>query len=106
MPCYEVNTVSVEFSPRNYGTLSQAVQALGGQMCRNGELATVVLPSGRTVTLDNGQAIGRAEDINALRVAYSQAIVTQAQQWAKAKGWQASVSTGGTKTTFTAKGAR
>ena len=108
MPCWQVNTFSVEFAPQNYGVLSAAVRAMGGELRRNGLLATVILKDGTTISLNNGQATGyginAAKNVNDLRVAYSKAIVSQAKQWAQAKGWSAQ-QTSANKTTLS-KGTR
>lgn len=88
MPCYQVNTVSVEFQARHFGTLQKAVAALGGTLQRSGERATVVIgPS--TITINNGIATGRERLVNNLRVAYARQITIQATEWAKQKGWHA-----------------
>lgn len=100
MPCYEVNTISVEFSPQHYGVLMKAVESLGGKMRRGNGQATVVIGD-QTVIVKDGKANGPEQLVNSLRVAYSTAIVDQAKQWAAAKGWQTTASGG--KTTITGR---
>lgn len=86
MPCYTVNTISVEFDPQNYGVLAEVVRGMGGSMQRNGKMATVVINS-QTVSLNDKQATGPASAVNQLRVAYAQGIVGKAKQFAKEKDW-------------------
>ena len=90
MPCYQVNTVSVDFQAGNLALLQKAAKALGLTIL---DLATM----GRQVrdrhgepiaTLRDNKAICRPEHVatlNKLRVQYSREIVGQA---ALKLGWQ------------------
>lgn len=92
MPCYQSRTYSVEFKAEHKGLLQQAAESLGASLSV-GEEASVTLVTfkdGNIVAISNGKATGRNQDqVNSLRVAYSEAVVNQAKQWAQAKGWNA-----------------
>jgi hypothetical protein len=90
VPCYQISTISTEFKASNFGLLSDVVKASGAEIKIHGDIATVTLANGLEIKIANGQASGPwqvEKAINALRVAYSQAIVTQAKAWAQQKGW-------------------
>lgn len=86
MPCYQTNIVSIDFKPENEHLLRKALQALGWTITKNGQQIRVSTNSG-TITIENGAATGRPNEVNTLRVAYSNTVVAHAAQIAKAKGW-------------------
>ena len=95
MPCYQVNTVSVDFQAGNLALLQKAANTLGLIVVDDGSLGRVVRDrSGVTVaTLRDNKAICRAEQVatlNKLRVQYSREIVGYA---ALKLGWQKVVKT-------------
>lgn len=70
--------------------LAEVIKASGAAIRIHGDTATVTLANGLEIKIANGQASGpwQVENvINAIRVAYSQAIVTQSKAWAQQKGW-------------------
>lgn len=83
IPCYQVNTISIEFRPENRALLEKAVATLGWTIQGN-----IITTKTGTITLEGGKATGRPDEVNLLRVTYSKLAVEQAQQWAKSKGWQ------------------
>jgi hypothetical protein len=85
MPCYQINTVSVEFKAANKEILQKAVKALGWRFI--GEL---ILTDYATITIKDGQATGVPSEVNALRTEYARQVVDHAKAWAQSKGWQVS----------------
>lgn len=90
MPCWEVNTMSVQFSAKHLDVLKRAVDALGWQMGQFRNVVLVLTDKGQYINIDT--AAGEATIItdaqsalNQLKVAYSQQALKKA---AKAKGWQ------------------
>ena len=89
MPCYQVNTMSVQFSAKHLDVLKRAVDALGWGMATYGGSVVTVFCDNYSMTIDmaKGQATIPAEAqsaLNQLKVAYSQQALKKA---AKAKGW-------------------
>ena len=95
MPCYQVNTVSVDFQAGNLALLQKAANALGLLVVDGGALGREVHDrSGAAIaTLRDNKAVCRAEHVatlNKLRVQYSREIVNHA---ALKLGWQKSMKT-------------
>ena len=95
MPCYQVNTVSLDFQAGDLGLLQKAAKVLGLVVVDEGSLGRVLRDrSGATVaTLRDNKAICRPEHVatlNKLRVQYSREIVGHA---ALKLGWQKVVKT-------------
>jgi hypothetical protein len=89
MPCWEVNTMSVQFSAKHIDVLKRAVDALGWAMSQYGSVVSVFTDSYiLRIDTNTGTATINTEaqsDLNKLKVAYSQQALKKA---AKAKGWQ------------------
>jgi len=93
MPCYQVNTVSVDFQAGNLALLQKAATALGLLVVDGGSLGREVRDrsGGIIATLRDNKAICRAEQVatvNKLRVQYSREIIGHA---ALKLGWQKSM---------------
>ena len=83
-----------DFDPQQPELLKKAVERLGWILTSTGSVHTIT-GDGYTLTIANGQAQCRSRSeagaqaaINKLRSAYSDTIIDQASQWAKAKGWE------------------
>ena len=90
MPCYQVNTVSVDFQAGDLALLEKAAIALGLVVTDGGALGREVRDrsGGIIATLRDNKAICRPDQvvtINKLRVQYSREIVGHA---ALKLGWQ------------------
>ncbi|MCI0640719.1 MAG: hypothetical protein L0Y72_24360 [Gemmataceae bacterium] len=90
MPCYQVNTVSLDFQAGDLGLLQKAAAVLGLEVRDLGTLGRELYDrAGNTIaTLRDNKAICRAESVatlNKLRVQYSREIVNHA---ALKLGWQ------------------
>ena len=94
MPCYSVNTVSLDFQAGDLGLLKKAATALGLEVRAVGERREVLDRSGALVaTLEQGKATcsqANVATVNKLRVQYSREIVGHA---ALKLGWQKVVKT-------------
>lgn len=94
MPCYQVNTVSLDFQAGDLGLLRQAAAKLGLEVLESGGQREIVARSGVLVaTLVKDKAACREVDVplvNKLRVEYSKQIVNQA---CLKLGWQKVVKT-------------
>jgi len=94
MPCYSVNTVSLDFQAGDLGLLQKAAAALGLEVRVRGERREVVDRAGNLVaTLENGKAKcsqANVAVVNKLRVQYSREIVGHA---ALKLGWQKTMKT-------------
>src|SRR5688500_2025160 len=94
MPCYSVNTVSLDFQAGDLTLLQKAAAALGLQVHAFADRRNVVDRSGRLIALlQNGKASCTQADVafvTKLRVQYSREIVGHA---ALKLGWQKSVKT-------------
>ena len=88
MPCYVTSTISVEFDPKNLSVLQKTVDKLGWTLYQRSGHIEIQPSYGVTITIKDGQATGSSENVNKLRVGYSQTLVQYAKDWAKAKGWQ------------------
>lgn len=100
MPCYTVRLISVEFKAQNENILQAAADLLDWRFIKYGNRITV---GPVTVYLDKQKAEAKDQaDINALKVAYSQAAVKVA---ARSKGWTLDQwkTTAGIKTTIATK---
>ena len=90
MPCYTVNTISVEFKAENIGILATAAKAIGATIQETNGRVFVRTKDG-VMELRDGQMTGTAAVVNAwvnpLRVAYSKAVVREAT---RRIGWQVS----------------
>lgn len=88
MPCWSVNTLSVEFEAKNFDILGKVVTAMGLKFTVQGDAMVVHSASG-DVTIENGKATGpqRAVSllVNPLRVNYAKECVKVA---AVKHGWQ------------------
>jgi hypothetical protein len=89
IPCWQVNLISVEFSPQNVDLLKKTVKKLGWEIDvkPSGEMEVTTI-SGQKINIKDGIAIGQSRLVNGLRVAYSQTVLTAAMAYAKEKGWQ------------------
>ena len=90
MPCYQVNTVKVDFQAGDLALLQKAAAVLGLVVVDNGSLGRVVRDGkgGTIATLRDNIAVCRPESIgtlNKLRVQYSREIVNHA---CLKMGWQ------------------
>jgi hypothetical protein len=94
MPCYSVNTVSLDFQAGDLGLLQKAAKALGLEVRVKADRREVVDRSGNLIaTLEKGKATcGQANValVNKLRVQYSREIVGHA---ALKLGWQKTAKT-------------
>jgi hypothetical protein len=94
MPCYSVNTVSLDFQAGELALLQKAAAVLGLQIRSLADRREVVDRSGNLVaTLQKGKANfspANAATVNKLRVQYSREIVSHA---ALKLGWQKSMKT-------------
>jgi hypothetical protein len=93
MPCYQVNTVSVDFQAGDLTLLRKAAEALGLVIKDCGSLGREVRDRAGNVvaTLRDGKAVCRQENVanvNQLRFQYSRTIVNHA---ALNLGWQKTV---------------
>ena len=89
MPCYQVNTVSLDFQAGDQALLKKAAAALGLEVSGN----TVTRKGTLVATLDQGKALCQQSDVplvNKLRVEYSKQIVAHA---CLTLGWQKVVKT-------------
>jgi hypothetical protein len=95
MPCYSVNTVSLDFQAGDLALLQKAGAVLGLQVRALGDRREVVDRGGNLVaTLQKGKATcspANVATVNKLRVQYSREIVGHA---ALKLGWQKSMKTG------------
>lgn len=85
MPCYTINTVSLDLRAANKGLLYKAAQALGLKMEEN----VIWTKEGRRITLQDGKAVCDERDakiVNDLRVAYAKQVVGAVTS---KLGWQA-----------------
>jgi hypothetical protein len=93
MPCWQVQTVSVEFQVKHLDLLAKAAASLGYDYSRVGNLITLTAPrdtininlSASTATASNQQAV------NKLKQAYSLEALKVAS---KLGGWQLQLKTG------------
>ena len=89
MPCYQVNTVSLDFQAGDQALLQKAASALGLEVRAIGDRRELLTRSGRLVaTLVKDKATCREAEVatvNKLRVQYSREIVGHA---ALKLGWQ------------------
>jgi hypothetical protein len=90
MPCYQVNTVSVDFQAGNLALLQKAATVLGLVVTDGGALGREVRDrrGGIVATLRDNIAVCRSEHVatlNKLRVQYSREIVNHA---CLKMGWQ------------------
>jgi hypothetical protein len=94
MPCYSVNTVSLDFQAGDLTLLQKAAAVLGLAVRALGDRREVVDRAGNPVaTLVNGKATcsqTNVATVNKLRVQYSREIVNHA---ALKLGWQKSLKT-------------
>jgi hypothetical protein len=94
MPCYSVNTVSLDFQAGDLGLLQKAAAILGLQARAVSDRREVVDRSGNLVaTLQKGEATcspANVPTVNKLRVQYSREIVGHATL---KLGWQKSMKT-------------
>ena len=94
MPCYSVNTVSLDFQAGDLGLLQKAAAALGLEVRVRGDRREVVDRAGNLVaTLVQGKATcsqANVAVVNKLRVQYSREIVGHA---ALKLGWQKTMKT-------------
>ena len=94
MPCYSVNTVSLDFQAGDLGLLKKAATALGLEVRAVGDRREILDQSGALVaTLVQGKATcsqANVAVVNKLRVQYSREIVGHA---ALKLGWQKVVKT-------------
>jgi hypothetical protein len=94
MPCYSVNTVSLDFQAGDLALLQKAAAALGLEVRALGDRREVVDRSGNLVaTLVKGKATcsqANVATVNKLRVQYSREIVNHASL---KLGWQKSMKT-------------
>ena len=89
MPCWEVNTMSVQFSAKHLDMLKRAVDALGWQVTVNPATIDVWTNTGDWIEIDQQAGTAKIDasvqsQLNQLKVAYSQQALKKA---AKAKGW-------------------
>jgi frataxin-like iron-binding protein CyaY len=91
MPCWEVNTMSVQFSAKHLDVLKRAVDALGWYLYEGqfGDVITVQTDRGQNIIINKAAgeatiAVDTQSALNQLKVAYSQQALKKA---AKAKGW-------------------
>ena len=89
MPCYQVNTVKVDFQAGDLALLQKAANVLGLVVTDEGSLGRVVRDrSGTIATLRDNIAVCRPDHVgtlNKLRVQYSREIVNHA---CLKMGWQ------------------
>ena len=88
MPCYQVNTVSLDFQAGHLGLLQKAAHVLGLIVVDDGLGRVLRDQRGGDATLRDNKAICRPEHVatlNKLRVQYSREIVGHA---ALKLGWQ------------------
>ena len=94
MPCYSVNTVSLDFQAGDLGLLQKAAAALGLEVRVRGDRSEVVDRAGNLVaTILQGKATCSSANVpivNKLRVQYSREIVGHA---ALKLGWQKTAKT-------------
>lgn len=93
MPCYQVNTVSLDFQVGDLGLLQKAAGALGLEVRVIGDRREVIQRGRLVATLTKDKATCRETDVatvNKLRVQYSKEIVAHA---ALKLGWQKIVKT-------------
>jgi hypothetical protein len=94
MPCYSVNTVSLDFQAGDLALLQKAAAVLGLQVRALADRREVVDRSGNLVaTLQKDKATcsrANVATVNKLRVQYSREIVSHA---ALKLGWQKSIKT-------------
>ena len=94
MPCYQVNTLSLDFQAGDQGLLRKAAAVLGLEVGAAGTSRQIVDRSGALVaTLAQGKATcsqANVATVNKLRVQYSREIVGHA---ALKLGWQKVVKT-------------
>jgi len=89
MPCYEVNTMSLEIEAADFGLLKKAAAKIGS-VNDYGNVFTVYTQSGwftvesNRVTFDEYLKSRVIPDINKMKREYSRAVIGQA---AKAQGW-------------------
>ena len=91
MPCYTVNTISVELKAENWQLLSKAASAIGLKVTSvNNGFIRVETPDG-AISISDGQATGQQAVVdkwaNPLRVQYAKTVVREA---ATRMGWQVS----------------
>lgn len=92
MPCYEVNTITVEFKVAHRDLLDQAIQSLGWPCIRNGNDYTICpSPAERNILLNLSTGEARVyppkgqERLNELKRAYSREVLKLVT---KHNGWQ------------------
>ena len=94
MPCYSVNTVSLDFQAGDLGLLQKAAAALGLEVRVRGERREVLDRAGNLIaTLSQGKETcsqANVAVVNKLRVQYSREIVGHA---ALKLGWQKTAKT-------------
>ncbi|NLE38093.1 MAG: hypothetical protein GX621_08730 [Pirellulaceae bacterium] len=86
MPCYQVQTVSVEFKAKNRALLDAALDAIGATAFTRYD-GTLMLDTGIVLDLERGTATiqeGQQYQLNALKRAYAAEALKQA---AKQNGW-------------------
>jgi hypothetical protein len=90
MPCWQTNTMSVQFSAKHIDVLKRAVDALDWTIEVYARTAVVWTKTGDRIEIDMDMERAMLDasiqsQLNQLKVAYSQQALKKA---AKAKGWQ------------------
>lgn len=96
MPCYQVQTVSVEFKIAHRDLLDKALKTLGWAFVNNGQHYTICLsPTSRNILLDLGTGKATLNNdqqgkLNELKQAYAMEAIKLATQ---SVGWRVNLTT-------------
>jgi len=90
MPCYSINTMSVDINATNRDLLESAIKSLGLRYDRSGNDFHVAVPALGNIVISGAQAVINPDaqnTLNSIKVAYSKESIKKV---AKAKGWTGS----------------
>ena len=81
MPCWSINTVSIEFKAANFSLVERAATVLGWKALATNNTVTIATAAG-VIRIANGLATGdrsTTQQINSLRMQYSKEVLKEAK---------------------------